>query len=113
MNGLLQKISQDRQAYLTAGEKTGFQKACDYISIALNSPECMGAKGVMSGEKIERIMEYAVAMDNDYWKAFSPRDPEADYYQDKLDEKQRKIYKDKSQPFSKRFPYIKAVKYEK
>lgn len=110
---LTERIKADQQAYLTAGEKIGFQMACDYIAIALNSSECMGAKGVMSGEKIEHIMEFAVALDNDYWKAFSPRDPEADYYQDKLDKRQRKIYKNKTQPFAQRYPYIKACKYEK
>ena len=107
-----QKVQAQQQAYLTAGEKTGFQKACDYIAIALNSPECMG-KGVMSGEKIERVMEFAAALDNDYWKAYNPRDPEADYYQERLDDKQRKIFKDKAQPFPERYPYIKAVRYEK
>ena len=110
MSGMLEKLKRESQAYLTAGEKTGFQKACDYIAIALNSPECMG-KGVMSGEKIERVMEFAVALDNDYHRAFNPRDPEADYYQDKLDDKQRKIYKNKTQPFSERYPYIRGCRY--
>lgn len=107
---LKQKIDEAKQTAFEYGEKFGFQRACDFIAIALNSPEVMG-KSVMSGERINKIIDAAIKLDDDYFTAFLPRDPESDYYQEKLDELQKKIFKDKFQPFYDRYWYLKKVRY--
>ena len=107
----LQKIEAEKKALVENALDIGFQKACDFISIALNSPEVMG-KSVMSGEKIDKVFSYAIDMVNEYHEAYSPsKYPEADVWQARLDEYQKKIFKDKFLPFEKRYPSIRRNKY--
>lgn len=107
----LQKIEAEKKALVENALDVGFQKACDFISIALNSPEVMG-KSVMSGEKIDKIITYAIKMVNEYHEAYSPsKYPEADVWQERLDAHQKKIFKDKFAPFEVRYPNIRRNKY--
>lgn len=109
-NGYLQKKEADLQAAFVHGQRLGFQRACDCLAMALNDSDCMG-KSVMSGERINKIFEYAIMLDNAYDRAFIPKDPEADYYQEKIDERQKRIFKDRFVPFKRRYPYIRDCKY--
>ena len=96
---------------MDAAQEVAFQKAWDFISIALNSSEVMG-KSVMSGEKIDKVITYAIKKMNEYHEAFSPsKYPEADVWQERLDEYQKKIFKDKFAPFEVRYPNIRRNKY--
>lgn len=107
---LKQRIDEAKSTAFEYGQKFGIQRACDFIAIILNSPEIMG-KSVMSGERISTIIEAALKLSDDYITAYRPKDPEADYYQEKLDERQKKIFKDKFVPFDKRYWYLKKVRY--
>lgn len=111
-NSYLQKRDADKQASLYAGEKTAWQQAMDFVAMALNDPDCVGAKNVLSGEKISDILNYACALRDEYYLAFVPKHVEADVWQERLDGKQRKIFKNDFQPFKQRYPYIKDVKYK-
>lgn len=108
-----QLIQTQRQLAFEAGWSIGFQQAMDYMCAALNDPDCMGAKGVLGGEKIEHISDYAMELEKLFHRAFQPRDPEADVWQERLDTKQRKIFKDKFQPFYERYPDMKECRYVK
>lgn len=111
MNAYLQKKEIAQQAIINAAHDVGFQKACDFISIALNSPEVMG-KSVMSGEKIDKVISFAIGMINEYHEAFEPsRHTEADVWQARLDEHQKRIFEDKFVPFEKRYPGLRRNKY--
>ena len=112
-NGYLQRVEEEKQASLYAGEKTAWQQAMDFVAMALNDPDCVGAKNVMSGEKISDILNYACALRDEYHLAFTPSHPEADVWQERLDKRQRKIFKEKAQPFYERYRYIKKMKYGK
>ena len=106
----LQKIEAQKQEYLEIGEKHGFQKACDFIAMALNDPDVLG-KRILSGDVIDKVISAACTKHDAYFKAFRPSDPEADYYQEKIDVQQKKICKDKLQPFQVRYPWIRKIKY--
>lgn len=112
-NSYLARRDQERMNLFLAGMDTGFQRAMDVMCAALNDPECMGPKGVLGGDKIERIASYACELDSIYAKAFQTKDPEADLWQERLDAKQRKIFKERTQPFQSRYPYIKEIRYGK
>lgn len=105
------RIEQQKQIAFEAGMDIGFQQAMDYMCMALNDPDCMGAKGVMGGEKIDHIAHYAAGLQLVYKKAFTPKDPEADVWQERLDAKQRKIFKEKTQSFYERYPLVRECKY--
>ena len=107
-----QLIQEQRQLAFEAGMQIGFQQAMDFMCMALNDPDCMGAKGVLGGDKIERIGDYAMELDKLYHKAFEPKDPEADVWQERLDAKQKKIFKEKAVSFYGRYPCVKACRYE-
>lgn len=112
-NSYIERRERERQNVFEAGMEIGFQKAIDFMCMALNDPECMGPKGVIGGEKIEKIATFACDLDHIYQKAFTPRDPEADVWQERLDAKQRRIFKEKSQPFRVRYPWVRDVVYKK
>lgn len=107
-----QRLKQEKEDYFYAGLDTGIQRAMDFMCMALNDPDCMGAKNVLSGEKINAICEYAMQLSAEHKLAFRTKHVEADVWQERIDAKQRKIFKDKFQPFKVRYPYIKDVKYE-
>lgn len=109
-NGMLARQREKQQYYFAMGQKIGFQKACDFIAIALNSPEVMG-KSIMSGDKINKIMLYAIDICNEHSGAFDVKDPECDYLREKIDDRQKKIFKEKFVSFIERYPNIKEVTY--
>ena len=107
-----QRIEVEKQEMLKVGEKHGFQKACDFISMALNDPDVLGSR-ILSGEVINKVIDSAIETIDAYHAAFTPSDPEADVWQERLDAIQKKIFKDKFQPFGERYPWIKKIKYGK
>ena len=109
-NSFAAKIAEREQWAFNAGWGIGFQQAMDFVAMALNDPDVMG-KSVMSGQRLDKILRYAQKLQVDYKLAFMPKDPEADVWQEKLDDAQRKIYKDKFQPFYERYPEIRDCDY--
>ena len=107
-----QRLEAEKQEMLKTGEKHGFQKACDFIAMALNDPDVMG-KRVLSGEVIDKVIDSAIETLDAYHTAFTPSDPEADVWQERLDAIQKKIFKERFQPFYERYPWLKKIKYGK
>ena len=103
-----QMVDRIRDAYslgLKAGQDTAYQRAYDYLSIAMRDAG-------LSGAKIKAICRAAVELDGELGRAWEPmRDPEADVCQDRLDRRLKEIFGNDFVPFEKRYPYIKRVKY--
>lgn len=111
-SGLLQRRREENQKYLEMGSKYGYQKACDFIAMALNDPDILGSR-ILSGEVIDKVITAAGEASDLYYKAYSPSDPEADVWQERLDAIQKKIFKERFQPFYERYPWLKKIKYGK
>lgn len=109
-NNFAARIEAEKQIAFEIGWGIGWQQAMDFIAMALNDGDLMG-KSVMGGERIDRILQHVQQLQKDYKIAFRPKEPEADYYQEQLDTYQRRIYKDKFQPFNERYPELKKVEY--
>ena len=109
-NNLAARIAAREQWAFNAGWGIGFQQAMDFVSMALNGPDVMG-KSVMSGERLNKILGHAQQLQNEYYLAFKPKEPEADVWQERLDAAQKRIYKSRFQPFYERYPDIREVKY--
>lgn len=111
-NGFAAQIESEKQIAFEIGWSIGWQQAMDFVAVALNDPDVMG-KGVMGGERIDKVLHYAQQLQGDYKLAFKPKDPEADVWQERLDALQRRIYKDKFQPFEERYPDLRKIRYVK
>lgn len=104
-SGLVQRIREAYSNGLQAGQETGYQRAFDYMSVAMRDAG-------MSGAKIKALLRAAEALDREIGAAWEPRsDVEADYYQEKLDERLREIFDEDFVPFAKRYPWIREVRY--
>lgn len=104
-NSFASSITEAYARGLRVGQDTGYQRAYDYIAVAMRDSG-------MSGARIHDILRKAEALDDDLGAAWEPRsDVEADYYQEKLDERLREIFGDEFAPFAKRYPYIREVRY--
>ena len=99
------------QTYLDIGEEMGMQKMWDYIQIVLRDPDVMG-KDIFGRERIEKLYKALSEYSHEYGKAFSD-DPEADYYQEKIDRQLLEVWGKDLQPFKERYPYIKQFGYNK
>lgn len=96
------EISVNRQAE----KETYIQFMSDMFQIALNDPEVMG-KDVLGEARIRKVVEAASANYDLYHRALE-KHVEAGYVQDKLDERLRKIFKERLVPFELRYPWIKS-----
>lgn len=103
------RVMAARQAALDIGQEMGLQKMWDYLQLVMSNPEVMG-KDTFGRKRFEKIYK-ALQKEADYWHIAFTKDPEADCYQEKLDEQLRKIWEDDFQTFEERYPYIKQPEY--
>lgn len=104
-NSFASRIKEAYTQGLQVGQDTGYQRAYDYISVAMRDAG-------MSGARIHDILRAAEALDDELGGAWEPRsDVEADYCQEKLDSRLREIFGEEFAPFNKRYPYIREVRY--
>ena len=82
-NGYLQRQKEQLDRYRQAEKETFTQYMVDMFSIVLNDPEVMG-KDVFGKKRLRRVME-AVSKTYDQYILALTANPEADYYQTKLD----------------------------
>ena len=108
-NNYLAKQRAEKQACLTIGEETGFQKCFDLVQLCLRDPRVVGSDA-WGRERLGRLFEVLAEYDKEYTAAFQCG-PESDVMQDHLDRQLREVAGDKLQPFSVRYPYIKMQKY--
>lgn len=108
-NGYMEKLKAEKQALLTVGEETGFQKCFDFVQLALRDPRVVGSDA-WGRERLKRLFEIVAEYDKQYMTAFRC-EAESDVMQDHLDRRLREIAGDDLQPFPVRYPYIKMQKY--
>ena len=107
----LLKKQQRELALINAGMKFGLQLANDFYQITLNDQEVMGSR-VLGRTMLEKITANIAKLDDHFSKAFGS-DVEADYLQEELDYRLRKIYGDDLVPFRERHPDVKVYGYNK
>lgn len=107
-NGYAQRVALARETYLKIGQDFGAQKMADLVEIALNDPETMGK--ALGEKKIRRIFEKVAELETTFGAAFYTN-PEQDYWQEVLDRRLGEIFGDGLDPFAKRYPWLKEVKY--
>ena len=110
-NAYLQKREIVNQTYLDVGEQFGMQKMWDYPQVVLSDPEVM-SKDTFGAMRMDKIFQGLKVVANRYHVAFTA-DKEADYYQEDLDARLRKIHGDKLVPFYERYPELKKFNYNK
>jgi hypothetical protein len=81
----------------------------DMIMVTLNDPDVMG-KDVFGKKRITEVV-LAVSKNFDKYHGALEKGPEADYYQDKLDDALGAFLGDSLQPFETRYGWIKKQKY--
>lgn len=84
------------------------QLALDIISGILNDPKVMGVGNALGASRLQKVGEAFNERFPEYSKAIS-LDPEADYVRAKIDEQQRRIFKEKALPWSARYLDWKEV----
>lgn len=99
------------RALWSAGVETGFQKAVDMFSIALNDPVTMG-KDTFGKQRLMNLLNAVAELDYYFTKAYT-EDKEADYLQEQMDSALSKIFDEKFSKFSERYPYITQPDYSK
>lgn len=111
-NDLISRMRASFDRGVLTGIDLGYQRAFDYWMIALNDPDIMGAKNVIGGQKIRNIAKEAQAQDKNYCEAWETKgNAEADYYQEMLDARLRKILGEEFVPFGERYSMIEKCKY--
>ena len=106
------KVIQNRISdYRSVERDIQVQYMFDLFSMALNDPEIMG-KSVFGKTRLEKILSRVGKMYDEYYDSLMPGvSPEADYYQQKIDDKLKKIFQEKFSPFDKRYPALVKPKY--
>lgn len=110
-NEYLKKQKERDRKNFAAGLQAGMQLACDYITMALRDPDCMG-KDTFGRGRIEKLLSKSMEMDDHFWVAFGD-DVEADYVQEEMDARLREVYGDELVPFAQRYPMVKQMGYQK
>lgn len=110
-NAYLDKKKEREQTLLDIGVTCGKQQIVDYLTIVLRDPVIMG-KDTFGSERIEKVLVRLMQLDDEFRGAYTI-DKEADYLQEKLDQKLRELYGDGLIPFSERQPYVKQMGYKK
>ena len=111
MNDYLKNKYKRDLALIEAGMKFGLQLANDFYQMTLNDKEIMGSR-VLGRTMLEKIAANTKLLDDHFSKAFGG-DVEADYLQEEMDYRLRKIYGDDLIPFQERYPDIKKYGYKK
>lgn len=109
-NGFLERQKLAVDTYRQAEKDTYIQYMIDMFMVTLNDPDVMG-KDVFGKERIARVIH---AVEQNFFR-FEPaltKMNEADYYQEKLDQRLAKILgRDALVPFSKRYDWIEIRGY--
>lgn len=109
-NGYLQRQKCAVDAYRQAERDTYIQFMIDMFMVALNDPEVMG-KDVFGKDRIARVV-HAVECNFTRFEPALTKSDEADYCQEKLDQRLAKILgKDALVPFLKRYEWIEIRGY--
>lgn len=104
-------IQEEISSYRSVERDIQVQYMFDMFSIVLNDPDVMG-KSVFGKNRLEKILKSVGKMYDDYYNALLPGvEPEADCYQQKIDDKLKKIFQEKFSPFDKRYPALAKEKY--
>ena len=104
-----QRLKEERQGFLDVGIDFGTQRTADYLSIVLNDPEIMG-KSAMGASRLRKVFDAVHELEKTFNAAFYAN-PEQDYWQEVLDRRLGEIFGDGLDPFAKRYPWLKEVKY--
>ena len=106
------KVIQDEiSSYRSVERDIQVQYMFDMFSIVLNDPDVMG-KSVLGKDRLAKILKSVGKMYDDNYDALLPGvAPEADFCQQKIDDKLKKIFKEKFSPFDKRYPALAKEKY--
>lgn len=108
-SGYLKRKKIEIGAYQQAEKETYIQFMSDMFQIALNDPDVMG-KDVLGEARIKRVVE-AASKNFDTFHGALENILEADYFQEKLDSRLGRIFKEKLVPFVDRYPWIKRQVY--
>ena len=111
-NAFLQKIEEERKAYLYIGIQCGRQQILDMLTLSLRDPDVMG-KDTFGKDRLLKVIKSIGEKIDIYQKAWE-RDDETDYYRAKLDEALAEAYGDGlADSFSKRYEYAPDYDYKK
>lgn len=91
-NAYLEKQKATQRAYFKAGMQTGRQQIMDMVSLVLRDPDIMG-RDIFGKDRLIKVIKGVEAYMGIYEKAWQ-RDPETDYYRDKMDEALAEAYGD-------------------
>lgn len=109
-SGLLKRQQAEINAYRQAEKDTYIQYMTDTLMITLNDPEYVG-RDVFGEDRITKVVLGWGKVFDEYHGALE-KGPEADYYQEKLDERLKKILKKRGVvPFRKRYDWLIKPKY--
>jgi hypothetical protein len=108
-NGLLAKMQEEKQFYLSVGEQTGFQRCFDLVQLCLRDPKVVG-NDAWGRERLKRLLVTLGEYDKEFAPAFQCGN-ESDVLQDHLDRRLREVAGDNMPPFATRYPYIKMYNY--
>ena len=109
-NGYLQRQKNTVDVYRQAEKDTYIQYMIDMFMVTLNDPEVMG-RDVFGKDRIVRVV-HAVEENFSRFELALTKADEADYYQEKLDQRLAKILgKEELVPFPKRYEWIKIPGY--
>lgn len=108
-SGYLKRKKVEINVYRQAEKETYIQFMSDMFQVALNDPDVMG-KDVLGEARIRRVAE-AASRNFDTFHGALENIPEADYFQEKLDSRLRRIFKEKLVPFAERYPWLKKQVY--
>ena len=110
-NDFLARQAAMMNGFLEAGREIGRQEMWDAIQAVLNDSDVMG-KDTFGAKRLDKIYAALQIVVSTYQVALTD-DKEADYYQEKLDQKLRAIWKDRLVPYKDRYPNIKQQGYLK
>ena len=109
-NGYLERQKRTVDAYRQAEKDTYIQYMIDMFMVTLNDPDVMG-KDVFGKDRIVRVV-HAVEKNFSRFELALTKADEADYYQEKLDQRLAKILgREALVPFPKRYEWIKIPGY--
>lgn len=108
-NNHAKAIDDWKNTYMMMEQETTRQFIIDLFCEALNDPEVMG-KDVLGRKRLKKVLQ-TVSIRYDYYHKALEKSQEADYYQEKLDEKLQRIFQEDFNPFPERYSWIKMQKY--
>lgn len=110
-NAYLDKQKIREQAIFDAGMDVGYQRCLDYMQWVLRNKKYVG-KNTFGKKRWLVLLDGLKECDGHFYKAYG-QGVDADYYQEKLDDNIREVFKEDAQPFAERYPCIKKFRYNK